>query len=61
MQLGYAYILLKIVFCAWLIHPQYKGALIIYYKLMEPNFKRIEFPFRERMIAALLGMFLSID
>lgn len=58
MQLGYAYILLKIVFSAWLIHPQYKGALIIYYKLIEPNFKRIEFAFRERTIAALLGMFL---
>lgn len=43
------------------MHPQYKGALIIYYKTIEPTFKKIEFPFRERTIAALLGMFLCFD
>ncbi len=41
MHLGYAYVLLKIAFGAWLIHPQYKGALLIYYKLIEPSYKRI--------------------
>jgi hypothetical protein len=61
LQSGYAYRLLKIVFCAWLMHPSYKGALIIYYKTIEPTFKKKEFPFRERTIAALLSMFLSFD
>ena len=60
-QSGYFYRLLKIVVYVWLIHPKYQGALIIYYKQIEPFFKMAETQLRENTIQALMRMFLALD
>ena len=32
------YVLMRILFFSWLMHPTYQGALLIYFKWLEPTF-----------------------
>ena len=37
---GYTYRLLRILFFAWLIHPHYQGALVVYYEWLAKWFRQ---------------------
>jgi hypothetical protein len=47
------YKLLKVLIVAWMIHPKYQGALLLYYKYIERPFKDREENIRDKISAGL--------
>jgi len=55
---SFLYKFFKIVMVLWLIHPDFRGALYLYHRLIESLFERLKDSFFEKMyvkVAALTG------